>query len=249
MFEPILETVIGIDIENEIIRLYSMKNGDKNSISYYVGNYKASGFGDDFYEKLAIILKKYHEDLPAIPLNKVSVILPDTAVLTDSVTVPTIAKRTIENSVDVTLSNLYRNAVNIKFNRFVLSQNKDTTTYSIVGVRRELLARITKTFEKNQVGISNITFASNAAVDGAFILNPKLKNSTFVLLDIKDTSSKIIFVIKGKTIGFYNLPFGRNALYKTRVAAEDLLFDHSVAELVVLNANELAKAKALTRYG
>ena len=42
------------------------------------------------------------------------------------------------------------------------------------------------------------------------------------------------------------MPFGTSVLYKTRVVAEDLAFDHSPAELIVLNAKEKAKAKALT---
>ena len=86
-------------------------------------------------------------------------------------------------------------------------------------------------------------------VNGAFALNAKLKNGTFLLLDIKETASRFAFVNKGRTVGSYALPFGYSMLYKSRLAAEDLLFDHAGGELLVLNAKEKAKAKQLTMMG
>ena len=54
------------------------------------------------------------------------------------------------------------------------------------------------------------------------------------------------YIVKGKVCGCYPLPFGYSMLYKSRLAAEDLLFDHSSGELLVLNAKERAKSHALT---
>lgn len=113
-------------------------------------------------------------------------------------------------------------------------------------MRKDLLLNVQKTCSDNQINVTNITYASSAATNAAMTLNPKLRNDSYIILDIKEESAKIIIVVKGKTMGFYTLPFGHKILYKTRVAPEDLLFDHSSAELVVLNAKEKAKAKALT---
>ena len=223
-----------------------MKKGDKNSIDYFAGNYKARAFENEFYDKFADIVRKFRENHPNSPLQKVSLVLPDCVFLTDSVNIPVLNKRAMETSLSVSLANLYSNSAEIKFNHQLSAQNKQFATYSIIGVRRDILARLRDVCSKNQISISNITYSSNAAVNGAFIVNPRLKNDSFVLLDIKDNSSKIIFVVKGKTMGYYTLPFGSSMLYKTRVAAEDMLFDHSPADLLVLNAKEKAKAKALT---
>ena len=86
----------------------------------------------------------------------------------------------------------------------------------------------------------------SAATDGAAVLNPKLKNASYMLLDIKENSARIVFVVKGKTMGAYNLPFGYAVLSDSTVIPEDLLFDYPTADLAVLNAKERAKAKALT---
>ena len=223
-----------------MIHLYSMKNGAKSSINYFVGNYRARPFEKDFYEKLGSILDQYKESHPDVPMHRVSLILPDTIVITDTLTVPALGARAMNNSVDV----LYQNSAEIKFTRQLAIQNKQSATFSILGVRRKILSRLKRTCSEHGVSIANITFASNAAVDGAFMLNTKIRSSSFVLLDIKDRSAKVIFVIKGKTLGFYSLPFGASILYKSRVAAEEFLADHSAAELVIDAAKAKAKAKA-----
>lgn len=246
MFEPTLESVISIDTDKEIIHLYSMQNGDKNSINYFVVNYKARPFDEEFFEKLGNILKQYRENFPAVPLQKVSLLLPDSMCLMDTVAVPFMQKNKMDASLDVTLTNLYKNSANIKFNRYIASQNKQQAVYAISGMRRDLMTSLSSTCSANQVGISNITFASNAAVDGALVLNPKLKTASFVLLDVKEGSAKIILVVKGKTMGAFSLPFGYSVLSESAMAPEDLLFDHSLADLTVLNAKEKAKSKSLT---
>ena len=106
--------------------------------------------------------------------------------------------------------------------------------------------KIRNVCELHHVGVQCVTFATNSMVNGAMALNPKLKNTSFLLLDIKDNTARFAFVAKGKTVGYYSLPFGHNVLYKSRVASEDLLFNHSAGELLVLNAKERAKARQLT---
>ena len=66
------------------------------------------------------------------------------------------------------------------------------------------------------------------------------------MLDVKERYSRFSFVINGKTVGFYSLPFGLNALSDHSVKAEISLFDHTTADLAVLNATEKAKRKNLT---
>ena len=215
-----------------------------SSINYFVGNYRARPFEKDFYEKLGSILDQYKESHPDVPMHRVSLVLPDNIVITDTLTVPALGAKAMNNSVDVMISNLYVNSAEIKFTRQLAIQNKQSATFSILGVRRKILSKLKKVCSEHGVSISNITFASNAAVDGAFMLNPKIRSSSFVLLDIKDRSAKVIFVIKGKTLGFYSLPFGASILYKSRVAAEEFLADHSAAELVIEVAKAKAKAKA-----
>jgi hypothetical protein len=152
----------------------------------------------------------------------------------------------MESSLGLAIQAIYKNADDINYNTFQAAQNKQYTTYGLVGVRKSIISKLKSVCAENQISISNITFFANSAADAAFVLNPKLKNDSFVLLDIKERSSRYSIVVKGRTVGYYSLPFGYSILSKTRMVSEDLLFDHSPAELLVLNAKEKASAKQLT---
>ncbi len=241
-----VDTVIGIDTDREIIHLYSKKTGNKNSISHVMHNYKARPFTSEFYEKLGAIIAQYRQDHPKQNIQRASVVLSDSSVLTDTINIPIINKKAMDNSLAASISNLYGNSSDLKFNRVLVTQAKQVATYAISAMRKEILVNIQKACSEQQVSVTNITYASSAAANAAMTINTKLKNASFIILDIKEEYARVIFVVKGKTLGFYSLPFGYKMLYKTRIAPEDLLFDHSSAELVVLNAKERAKAKALT---
>lgn len=246
MFEKALESVIFIDTDRETVHFYTTKkNGAKNEYNYHLASYKARPYSPEFYDKIGNVLANFRENHPDAPLQRVSLILSDSTVLTDTVNIPVINKKAMDSSLAATLSNLY-NSAELKFNRYMALQNRQVATYAVTAMKKEMLFNLHTTFTSHQIGIANVTFASSSATNAVLALNPKLRNASFVILDIEDEFAKIILVAKGKTLGFYSLPFGSKILYKTRVMPEDLLFDHSVGELVVLNAREKAKAKALT---
>ena len=246
MFEKALESVIFIDTDRETVHFYTTKkNGAKNEYNYHLASYKARPYSPEFYDKIGNVLANFRENHPDAPLQRVSLILSDSTVLTDTVNIPVINKKAMDSSLAATLSNLY-NSAELKFNRYMALQNRQIATYAVTAMKKEMLFNLHTTFTSHQIGIANVTFASSALTNAVLQLNAKLRNASFVLLDIEDESARIILVAKGKTLGFYSLPFGSKILYKTRVMPEDLLFDHSVGELVVLNAREKAKAKALT---
>jgi hypothetical protein len=246
LFESTLATVIAIDIDGETIHFYSAEKGNQKNIHHDAQSYRARPFDDEFFEKLGHILKLHCEQNPSEQLQKVSLILPDQMFLMDTVNIPTIQKSAMQTSLGVAVRNIYKNADALEYKTFSAAQNKQFTTYGLVAVRKELITKLKAVCSSHQISIGNITFSANAAANGAFVLNPKLKNSSFILLDIKEKTARFSVVIKGRTVGYYSLPFGYSILSRTRLAAEDLLFDHSPAELLVLNAKEKAKAKQLT---
>jgi hypothetical protein len=130
-----------------------------------------------------------------------------------------------------------------------VQQTKQTATYGLVGIRRDVMENISNAFTQNGVAVSGITFAPNAMVNGAMALNSKLRGETFLLVDIKAEYTRYAIVVRGCTMGYYDLPFGYSMMYKSRLASEDMLFDHRAGELLVLNAKERARAKQLTMEG
>lgn len=247
MFDSALSAVIAVDTDSQAIHFYADTPG--KAPSHLAANYNSQPFDDVFYQKLDRILKGYKQKNPTVSLAKVSVVLPDHVFVKDVVSVPSLGRKAMENSLNLAVGAIYKNKSDLKLQTFPLLQNKQSATFGLVGVRKELIDRISSVCNANQVGVQNVTFAANAMVNGAFTLNSKLKNGTFLLLDIKEASSRFAFVNKGRTVGSYALPFGYSMLYKTRLAAEDLLFDHAGGELLVLNAKEKAKAKQLTMMG
>ncbi len=245
MFEPTLSDVIAIDTEGSVIHIYNDPSGGRKD-NHIATAYNCQVFSEDFFDKFGKILKAYQMKHSTMPLQKVSLVLPDHAFLTDTIDIPNIGKKAMENSLELAISAVYKNKSELKYRTFSMMQNKQFATFGLVGLRKDLAAKLTDICAENHIAVQNITFAANAMTNGAFALNNKLKSSSFVLLNIRENASRLAFVNKGQTVGGYSLPFGYSILYKSILAAEDLLFDHATAELLVLNAKEKAKAKQLT---
>lgn len=245
MFESNLNSVIAIDTDSETIHFYS-KSEDGGAVRHEVESYRARPFDDEFFAKFQNILRLRREKAPTAQAQKVALILPDRVFLTDTINIPVINKRAMNNSLTLAINALYKNSSEIRFSSYPVYQNKQFATYSLLGLRTDLITRIKSVCEQHQISVQSITFAANAAVDGAMALNSKLKNGTYLLLDIKETDARFAFVTKGRTMGYYSLPFGYSMLYRSRVASEDILFDHAPGDLLVLNAKEKARAKQLT---
>jgi hypothetical protein len=129
---------------------------------------------------------------------------------------------------------------------YAIQQNKQTATFGIVGIRRDILDLANEAFVNAGAPVTGITYMSNAMVDGAMALNAKLRNDTFMLVDIKRKVTRFAFVVRGCTMGYYDLPFGYEVMHRARLVSEDTLFDHRAGKLLVLNAKEKARKKQLT---
>ncbi len=247
MAEITIPAVISIDTDSENVHFYTVSENGKSNHS--VGNYRACPFDEEFYSKFDKLLKAYKQKNPTVSLSKVSVVLPDHVFVIDTFNIPNLGRKAVDRSLELAVETVYKDKGEMNYKTYSLALNKQLATFGIVGVRREVLRRMNEIFSNNEISVQNITFAANATVDGAMALNQKLKNANFLLLDIKEESARFAFVNKGKTVGYFRLPFGHSMIYKTRVASEDVLFDHSSGELLVLNAKEKAKAKQLTMMG
>ena len=247
MFESPLTAVISLDTDIEAIHFYTEDAG--KTPNHVTAGFRSTNFNEDLFQRLGKLLKGYVQKNATAALAKTSLVLPDHLFLQDLVNVPTIGKKAMETSVELAVGTVYKNKKDLLYTTYPVAQNKQFATYALVGARKDILEKLRSICAENQIGVQNITFAANAMVNGAMTVNSKLRNATFLLLDIQEKRARFAFVNKGRTVGSYSLPFGSSILYKTRLAAEDLLFDHATAHLLVLNAREKAKAKQLTIMG
>ena len=242
-----LMTTIAIDTDRSVIHFYSMTGSDKDSITHNIKSYAGAAFTETFFEKFKEAVKDYVENTPSESIRKITVVLPDSAVLTDMVKVPTVkGSAQMQKMLDVTLSNLYSNYKDLHIVAQMADQNKQFSVIGITAVQNAIVSAIYSACSENKLLVDTLTFASASTVAGASLFNNKLRNTSYLLLDIKDVCSKFVFVVDGKAVGFYTLPFGLEFLRNPRVLREAMLFDHSYAELVVLNAQERARSKKLT---
>lgn len=244
MFEAGVNTVIYVDTDKEMIRFY-VENMNRRHVQQET-EYRGRPFGDDFCEKLNEALKSYKQKNRSVSSPKVVFVLPDHFFVMDTINVPTIGKKAMENAVEVGIGALYKNKRELEYNIYPLSQTKQFATFGMTGIRKELLEKLDKMCSANQISLQGVTFATNAMACGAMNFNPKLRNGTCLLLDVQESACRFAFINKGRVIGTYRLPFGDEMLYDARVGAEDVLFDHGSAESMVRIAREKAKAKAIT---
>ena len=240
-------TTIIIDTNNSVIRFCSMVGNDASTLTEAVKSYRGACLDEGFFERFKEALREFTESTPSESIRKISVILPDSAVLMDSIKIPTMkGNAQTQKMLDVTLGGLYRNYRDLHIVAQMADKNKQYSTVSISAVQNRIVSEIYAAASENKLLVDTLSFESAAAVAGAAMINPKLKNATYLFLDIKDIYSRFAFVVGGKVLGCYTLPFGLEFLRSPRVVGEDMLFDHSLAELTVLNARERAKSKKLT---
>lgn len=241
-------SVISIDPLSKTIQFCTANEaGDDLSIS--IANYKDRAFDTEQLDRIGKTVKAQLEKNPETDISRSSLILPDRLFMLDMVNIPVIHRKAMQHSLSLAIESIYNNASDLNLMTYGVQQTKQTATYGLAGIRRDLLENINNTFAQNGVTAAGVTFASNAMVNGAMALNSKLRGETFMLLDIKGEYARYAIVVRGCTMGYYDLPFGYSMMYKSRIASEDMLFDHRAGELLVLNAKEKARAKELTMEG
>lgn len=242
-------TVINIDTDNNLIKFYTMLGREKSGIAIDTKTYRTRPFDDEFFERFSQCLGEFAAVNPNCTGRAayVTVVLPDYLVATDVFSVPGVYKA--DSMASVTLNKKYSNIADLEINKYILSQNRQYTTYATAIMRSTLKQKLYTALSTNSMFAKKITFAGSATVNAFMSMHAKYKNGTFVFLDVKENSSRICFVVKGNVCGVYDLPFGSKVLKSSKPVAENMLFDYSIAELMVVNAKEKAKAKALTIMG
>ncbi len=241
----LIGTVVAVDANNNTVNFCSAKNDGSSVVTNSV-KFNSNSFDKEFFDNLTEIVKQEIDNNPDMDTQKVSLILPDQLFLLDTVNIPVIHKKAMQQSLSLAIEAVYQNAADLSLMTYAIQQNKQTATFGIVGIRRDILDLANEAFVNAGAPVTGITYMSNAMVDGAMALNAKLRNDSFMLIDIKKKVTRFAFVIRSCTMGYYDLPFGYEIMHRTRLVSEDTLFDHRAGKLLVLNAKEKARKKQLT---
>lgn len=249
LFSSNISTALAIDPREKKIRFYSMNRTDRSGVIYDEQTFRAACFAPGFYPEFAAAAQGFVEKYSSVAGAPLTVVLPDSAIFADLVVLPGMNRLAVKGALNTVLNSSFKNRSELKINDTCLIQNKQMTKISLCGVRQEILTAARVALSGVRLSVQGFTFGANAAANAAADLNPRLRSSTYLLMDISETETRMVYVLHGTAVAFGALPFGYRVMEKQRVAAEDMLFDHSVAELAVLNARERAKQKALTMMG
>jgi len=121
MFDSAITSVIAIDTETNSIHFYSEPSAATPN-NHLVANFRCRPFDDEFYEKFDKILKAYEQKNAGSQPAKVSLILPDHVFLTDTINIPTIGRRAMENSLELAIGAMYKNKNDLKYHTFSMAQ-------------------------------------------------------------------------------------------------------------------------------
>lgn len=246
MFGNKLNTVISINFQEKSIVFYSMTGDNRQSINVKRVLFRSSEPHEKFFKFFGEQLAEYGRENPSLQAAVVSVVVPDNAVVTDTVNIPAINRKAMDNGFELAMKTMYTNFDEMKTNKMLATSNKQYGTFFVTMIKKDFLSELNKTCVTNRFLPTFVTFPANTTVNAVGKLRPKFKRSSYLMLDIKENYTRVIFAVKGHAVGASVLPFGFEILSDKKVVAEDMLFDHSFADLTVINANERAKAKSLT---
>lgn len=239
-------SVIHINQQAKCFDFYTMTGKNRATIALESKPFKSRLFDEEFFENFSKALGKFAERYPSAQASKVTLVLPDSAVMQDVLNMPSMKKSAMDNNFNAKIESLFKNFDNLKINKVISLHNKQFTQYAFSVIRKDLLASLYTSCSINKLAASNVISAGAATVNAVITLRPKFKGESFMFMDMREKFTRIIFVEKERASGTYILPFGYSCLSDHRMPQEDMLFDHSVAELAVVNAKEKAKQKALT---
>ena len=195
-----------------------MNGGDESTVVHRIKSYTGGRLDEEFFKKFKDAVKEFANIAPSGSVRKITVVLPDNAVLTDAVSVPTMKGiGQTKKMLDLKLGGIYCNYKDLRVITNIAKQNKQYSAFSVTAVQKQIVSSVYAACSENKMLVDTLTYASCAAISGAVMINPKLKNESYLFLDIQDVYSRFVFVANGNPIGFYRLPRGFEFLRKNRI--------------------------------
>ncbi len=219
---------------------------DPSAVAYESHSFRSKLFDQNFFKSLTKITSAYSTSHPEAADAVITLVLPDFLFSTDTFSVPTLKKKKMDSALDVMIETMYKNRKELQIHTDTALAGKKVTVYSVVAFNNSFRSSFVSACSAGKMTPDCITFRSAAFGNAVSVVDSKYTASSYLMLDIRPSDATFVFVSKGRATGYYQLPFGYKVLQRASVAAENLLFDHDSAELVVLNAKEKAKAKQLT---
>ena len=241
-----MKLFVGFDMQNSNIRImHAEKPTEPAAVDFL--HFQSRIFSDEFFSETQLLLEEYFMKKPSLANLSAYVVLPDQAVAFETFNLPNMPRAKLQQAFETELANEYEGRQKSrKINRFMLAQNKQYVTVGAVFFDKNLIARIYKLLTDVRVFPKETTYSGCALLSGALNFAPKLRGKSFVFADMHLDYTEIAVSSKGKILGFAIIPHGTSLIKTDKVELEYMQTNHEVGEIAVINAREVARAKALT---
>ena len=235
--------VIGFDIQNALIKVLYATNLSKPSVEKIpISDEAAQAY--DYVSMLESAFSEYHK-LTDLQTANTTLLLPDNLVGIDFIGIPIMKKAKMAEALKTEYNGLFRNHEDLQWINYVIASGKKSAIYQVVMTDKPTLNAIKASLTGIKVTPKFISLEAAATMNAVFQLKQKIRRNSFMFVDIKEKITNIFVCGKEYLMGYFSLPFGYEVLSREEVIAENLLYEHDVAELAVINATELAKKKKL----
>jgi hypothetical protein len=144
------------------------------------------------------------------------VVIPDSFVSTEYITIPNNSGINVKNYVKSELSRLVGNLSEYNYESNIVLKQKKNVLYKIVLVKKEYLDKIHNVYKSLGLNLKGVTFDSNAEFC-AYASQVKLKNNPSVICAVKENGSKLFYFNKEKLIAYYNFDLNLNDIEKSNI--------------------------------
>ncbi len=247
-FSPISVTkttpvcVFSFDIYDKTINILQMVGTDFTTAKITSVSYRTNPLTKEFFERFPSLIEPYIEKGD----KKVAcyIIFPNQSVCLNIISVPNVGKKQIDDSSNTLLNNLYKNNKNLITRKYVVSSNKQVSSYCVISFKKEEISNLYLSLSKARLNLNATSYVANSILSAVLQLKNKNKGHSFIFIDVRKNATLFIFVFKGAVIGYYRLSFGLKILDTNKIVVENMVSSHDLAEATVITARENAKSKS-----
>lgn len=238
--------IVGLDLTSKNINIMDIKGTNGKTAHVTRVPFKDSPEDVKFFDFLSGALNEFTKSRPAERANNFYFILPDSCVALDIITIPSINKKRVQESLEINIAETYKDIDTLRLSCSTIVSSNKMVTYTLTSIRKKLLANYKSSLERLKMSPKVFTFSAASSLNSVFALQSRNRGRSFVFMDVKKHATRFIICARGKLVGFFNHPIGYDILKPDQVMNESILYNHDIAELAVLNAEEKAKRKELT---
>lgn len=241
-----VKVVVGFDIYHKTVRIWRTKKLNFSDSELQEFPFREEFLSEGFFAELQEILKLYAAGLSSEKQVYCHLVVPDCMTTMDAVTIPQMGAKKREVALEGVLNNLLADIKQYELKRYLYSTKSKIFVYTYAFVAQKGFSELNKALGENKLSAKFTTFESCSRLNGVLHLRPAFKKKDFLFMDIQEDSTDVIVCLRGRVFAFTRLQLGRKHLSRTEMLQENMLYNHDVANLAILNAQEKAKSKKLT---